>query len=103
MGTVDMLKPDEPVLAEKASVIDAWRSALETGLPLAAGAAGWKSSGDGGLGLPISDGVAAGPPAKRQRTTAVSMQDVTLDSMRTMMATGEVERLTAVQLKEFLQ
>lgn len=88
--TVDVLQPDAAALSEKAPVVSAWRSSIEASL-VAAG--------------PVVPRVEH-PPAKRQRVAPsqrLESQDITLDSMRTMVSTGEVERLTVSQLREFLR
>jgi ATP-dependent DNA helicase 2 subunit 1 len=84
-ATEDMLKLDESALAEKSTVIQAWRSSVEANL--------------GSMAIPAQDGSGADGRRVKQR---ISVQDINSESMQAMIKTGEVERLTVAQMKDFL-
>eukprot|EP00933_Yihiella_yeosuensis_P004334 TRINITY_DN108705_c0_g1_i1.p1 TRINITY_DN108705_c0_g1~~TRINITY_DN108705_c0_g1_i1.p1 ORF type:complete len:632 (-),score=135.40 TRINITY_DN108705_c0_g1_i1:409-2265(-) len=90
--TVDVLQPDAETLATKAPIIEAWKAAIDAIVPPKAAGAGAKRALEGEDGLPKAKAKREAPPAP-----------LNMDEMRNLVNTGEVDRLTVPQLKEWLK
>lgn len=96
--TVDVLQPDNQALEEKAPVFRAWRGGIDLATPMvkAVGPApGAKRP------LPLAEGEAA--PKARARREAPPAAPASLEEMRALVVSGEVERLTVGVLRDWLK
>jgi len=97
--TVDVLQPDNEALKEKQPVLQAWRDAIEAG-SAAIGAALGTVKRPAPPGAEEDDSVRAAPRPRREAPPAAP---TTLEAMRDMVRSGEVDRLTVPMLKDWLK
>eukprot|EP00928_Gymnodinium_smaydae_P018070 TRINITY_DN16878_c1_g6_i1.p1 TRINITY_DN16878_c1_g6~~TRINITY_DN16878_c1_g6_i1.p1 ORF type:complete len:664 (+),score=145.51 TRINITY_DN16878_c1_g6_i1:60-1994(+) len=102
---VDMLRPDEGALNDKAPLLAAWRDAIDACAPAPAfggGGAYGKRGAPGGAGdfAPGADFGYRAPKAPRREAAPAPS---TVEEMRALVHSGEVERLTAPVLRDWLK
>jgi len=99
--TIDVLQPDQSALNDKAPVLQAWRDAIEVGTT-AVGTALAPAVAPGKRAAPAAEDDGMGKAA-RPRREAPPAAPTTVEAMREMVRTGEVDRLTVSALKDWLK
>lgn len=99
--THDLLMPDADAMANNAHLLQAWRESLDAaaGGPPGAPRPAKRAAPEGAEG---AEGEGA-PPARRGRAAAGVPAPTTMEEMRALVHSGEVERLTLGALKDWMK
>jgi ATP-dependent DNA helicase 2 subunit 1 len=97
--TPDVLWPDERTLSEKADVLKAWKSAIDAAVP---GTGAKRSDAYGADAAFGADPFAVPRPAKAARREGPHVP-LSLEQMREAVRSGEVERMSVPELRDWLK
>jgi len=108
--TVDVLLPDVQTLEAKAPLFREWRAAVDAAAPAMKMPASSSSSSTAKRPLPLrgdaelgGDGIPGEPARSRPRREAPPAAPETLEGMRELVRSGEVDRLTVPVLRDWLK